>query len=343
MEAETQLWNHTTGYIKSMTVQCAIELGIADAIHSHGSPMTLVDLVAGLGIPKEKASFLSRLMRMLVHLGYFKEDEQGRYWLTPLSDFLVKKNPFNAASYVFFFNNPMIVDPWRHMNAWFKSAGTSTSTPFAFAHGGKEMYQVAAENPRGFGKLLNEAMGGDSWLFGKVLVSKCKSDFEGLSSIVDVGGNTGVTAKAIAEAFPDIKCTVFDLPHVIEQKEDDDQFANLDYVSGDMFNQVPSADAVFLKWVLIDWGDESCLQILKECKKAARKKVMIVDHVRGHESCMDASNTETLLLVDLANMAAIEGVIRNEQEWDKLFHEAGFSSYTITPIHGYRTLIQLFP
>ncbi|CAN0921668.1 Myricetin O-methyltransferase [Linum grandiflorum] len=308
-----------------MTVQCAIELGIADAIHSHGSPMTLVDLVAGLGIPKEKASFLSRLMRMLVHLGYFKEDEQGRYWLTPLSDFLVKKNPFNAASYVFFFNNPMIVDPWRHMNAWFKSAGTNeigTSTPFAFAHGGKEMYQVAAENPRGFGKLLNEA---------------------GLSSIVDVGGNTGVTAKAIAEAFPDIKCTVFDLPHVIEQKEDDDQFANLDYVSGDMFNQVPSADAVFLKWVLIDWGDESCLQILKECKKAARKKVMIVDHVRGHESCMDASNTETLLLVDLANMAAIEGVIRNEQEWDKLFHEAGFSSYTITPIHGYRTLIQLFP
>ncbi|CAN0921675.1 Tabersonine 16-O-methyltransferase [Linum grandiflorum] len=129
----------------------------------------------------------------------------------------------------------MIVDPWRHMNAWFKSAGTNgTSTPFAFAHGGKEMYQVAAENPRGFGKLLNEAMGGDSWLFGKVLVSKCKSDFEGLSSIVDVGGNTGVTAKAIAEAFPDIKCTVFDLPHVIEQ-------------NGDMFNQVPSADAVFLK------------------------------------------------------------------------------------------------
>ncbi|GLJ07297.1 hypothetical protein SUGI_0063830 [Cryptomeria japonica] len=40
------------------------------------------------------------------------------------------------------------------------------------------------------------------------------------------------------------------------------------YVGGDMFKEVPSADAVFMKWVLHDWGDEDCVKILKQCRKA---------------------------------------------------------------------------
>ncbi|MED6214480.1 hypothetical protein PIB30_103500, partial [Stylosanthes scabra] len=39
---------------------------------------------------------------------------------------------------------------------------------------------------------------------------KCKGVFEGLESLVDVGGNTGTMAKAIAETFPQMECTVFE-------------------------------------------------------------------------------------------------------------------------------------
>ncbi|KAK1325042.1 Tabersonine 16-O-methyltransferase [Acorus calamus] len=38
-----------------------------------------------------------------------------------------------------------------------------------------------------------------------------------------------------------------------------------------MFERVPSADAVMLKWILHDWGDEDCVKILKRCKEAIPK------------------------------------------------------------------------
>ncbi|CAN1166392.1 Probable O-methyltransferase 3 [Linum perenne] len=278
---------------------------------------------------------------MLVHLGFFTEEEGGEgggggYTSTPLCDLLVKNNPFNARSFVLTSNDPIVLDIWRHMSTWFRN--NDSQSPFAFAHGGKIMYQVTAENPE-FGEAINEIVGGDSWLLGKVLVAKCKSSFEGLNSLVDVGGNTGTTAKAIAQAFPSIKCTVFDLPHVISKVgKEEESVENLNYVSGDMFMEIPSADALLLKWVLLDWGDEACMQILKQCKKA-----MIVDYVLGHDSCNDRASTETILLFDLLDMATTEGAIRTKQQWGKLIHEAGFSTYTMLPLCGLRTLIEVFP
>jgi len=37
LDAELQLWNHTFGYVKSMALKAALDLGILDAIHQHGS------------------------------------------------------------------------------------------------------------------------------------------------------------------------------------------------------------------------------------------------------------------------------------------------------------------
>ena len=37
---------------------------------------------------------------------------------------------------------------------------------------------------------------------------------------------------------------------------------------GDMFQEIPKADAVFMKWIMHDWSDEDCIRILKQCKKA---------------------------------------------------------------------------
>ncbi|CAL1352870.1 unnamed protein product [Linum trigynum] len=201
--------------------------------------------------------------------------------------------------------------------------------------------------------MFDEAMGGDSWMFSRALVAKCREAFEGLSSLVDVGGSTGDTAKVIAEAFPGIHCTVFDLPHVVAAaaaSTEETLGSNLSYVAGDMLtDDIPQADALFFKWVLIDWPDEPCLKVLKQCKKAlsnsngGKGKVMIVDHVMGHESCSDKSSMGTSLLFDLGVMACLEGYVRTEEQWAKLFSDAGFSDYTITPVAGLRLLIQVYP
>nr|ABJ88948.1 coniferyl alcohol 9-O-methyltransferase [Linum album]ABX71749.1 S-adenosyl-L-methionine-dependent coniferyl alcohol 9-O-methyltransferase [Linum album] len=359
LNAQPQVWHHFLGYINSMTLQCALELEIADVIHRHGQPIPLNRLAAAVKIPQAKAPFLSRLMRMLVHLGYFTqvkhqqkpeaEEDVPCYWLAPLSRLLLKENPFNARSLTFCSVHEHLVDPWRQMSAWLRTSnedGKDTANVFAFAHEGKKVYEVCSEDAN-FSQLFSEGMAGDSWLFSRALVSKCRDAFEGLSSLVDVGGGTGNTSKVIAEAFPNIHCTVFDLPHVVSGPKQ--THPNLDYESGNMFtDDIPHADAVLFKWVLCDWPDEPVLKMLKQCKKALTKngvkgKVMIADHVLGHESCNDSSSMGTSLILDLLFMSFLEGSLRTEKQWAKLFSEAGFADYKITPVGGLRVLIEVYP
>ncbi|CAI0375607.1 unnamed protein product [Linum tenue] len=155
-------------------------------------------------------------MRLLVHTGHFVEGE-GRYRLQPpVGRFLLKDR-----SFVTCMNHPNLVEPWRHMSAWFQTCENDVVVeqlplpPFALAHGGKKLYEEA---------------------------------FEGLSSLVDVNGSTGTTAKVIAEAFPRIHCTVFDVPHVVAAAEETHHSSNLSYVAGDMLtDDIPQADALLFK------------------------------------------------------------------------------------------------
>ncbi|RVW37977.1 Myricetin O-methyltransferase [Vitis vinifera] len=60
-------------------------------------------------------------------------------------------------------------------------------------------------------------------------------------------GGTGLTARTISEAFPQLKCTVFDLPHVVANLP---EYRNLEFVGGDMFQSVPSADATLMNYAI---------------------------------------------------------------------------------------------
>ena len=61
-----------------------------------------------------------------------------------------------------------------------------------------------------------------------VVKAECKQIFEGLGSLVDVGGGDGSFSRIICEAFPGIKCTVLDLPHVVANLPEAD---NLKYIA----------------------------------------------------------------------------------------------------------------
>ncbi|KAM3381527.1 hypothetical protein P3S68_007100 [Capsicum galapagoense] len=165
-----------------------------------------------------------------------------------------------------------------------------------------------------------------------------------MKSLVDVGGGTGTVAKAIGNAFPKINCIVFDLPHVIEGCEGS---KNLSYVGGDMFKSIPSADAILLKWILHNWSDEECIKILKKCKEAIPKrenggKLIIIDMVLMDSQKGDDKSYETQLFYDMLMMVDASGKQRIEQEWTKLFLDAGFTDYEIIPILGLRSVIEVF-
>ncbi|XVF25730.1 hypothetical protein REPUB_Repub13aG0238900 [Reevesia pubescens] len=328
-----------------MSLKCAVQLGIPDIIHNHGEPITLSELVSALNIDPTKASCIYSLMRMLVHSGFFsktkvdKDQEKEAYALTPFSQILLKDNMNCSSPIVVALLSPVLMTPWQFFADSIQ--GTKQTRPFEAAHG-KAVWDYMDQDPK-FKNLFHDAMESDSQMMNLV-VKDCKPVFEGLSSLVDVGGGTGIVARVISETYPQLKCTVFDLPHVVANLP---ASGNLNFVGGNLFQHIPSADAILMKLVLHMFGDEDCIKILKRCREAiptqgAKGKVIIIDIVINEEKD-EHELIEAKLYLDMLMTVEVGGRERSEQDWQKLFLAAGFSDYKITPMFGLRSLIEVYP
>ncbi|CAI9754903.1 unnamed protein product [Fraxinus pennsylvanica] len=319
LRAQAHIWNHIFNFINSMSLKCAIQLGIPDIIHKHGKPMTLPELVYALPMNESKSQFVSRLMRILIHSGFFinakisENEENTGYWLTSASRLLLKDEPLSVTPFLLAMLDPVLTEPWHHLSEWFKS--DQNPTPFDTKHG-RMLWEYAGQEPR-LNSFFNEAMASDARLVTSVLIRDCKHVFEGLNSIVDVGGGTGTLSKIIAVA------------------------------KGDMFESIPSADAILLKWILHDWSDEDCVKILKKCKEAIQStdkggKIIIIDMIVDIQK-EDKKAIETQLHFDMLMMTVVTGRERNEKEWATIFNDAGFTDYKILPVLGLRSVIEVYP
>ncbi|KAF7146830.1 hypothetical protein RHSIM_Rhsim04G0071700 [Rhododendron simsii] len=345
LHSQAHIWNHIFQFINPMSLKCAVQLDIPDIINNHGRPLSLSQLVAALPINPSKSQCVYRLMRILVHSGFFTrekisdtaEEEEG-YLLTPTSRLLLKDEPLNIRPFLLAMLDPVLTKPWHHVSEWFQN---DDPTPFDMAQG-RTFWDYAGHEPQ-LNHFFNDAMASDARLVMSVVLKDCKGVFEGLNSLVDVGGGTGTVAKAIADAFPELECTVLDLPHVVADLQGS---GNLKFVGGDMFQAIPSTDAILLKWILHDWSDEESIKILKRCKEALPSKggkVIIIDMKVENEKKGDDDSMETQLFFDMLMMILVTGRERTEKEWAKLFADAGFSDYKITPILGLRSLIEVYP
>ncbi|XP_059439556.1 trans-resveratrol di-O-methyltransferase-like [Corylus avellana] len=358
-EVQSHLYKHIFSFIDSMSLNCAIQLAIPDIIHTHARPITLPQLASKLHIHPKKTSCLHRLMRLLVHSGFFtktklhhhhqnhpeddeeKEEEEEGYGLTPSSRLVVKDNVTSLSPFVKAMLDPVLVSPWHVLGDWLRGGSTQELTPFEKTHG-MSISNYLNQNTE-YGCVFNEAMASDSQLMS-FLVDDYKPIFEGLGSLVDVGGGTGTVARIISQAFPHVKCTVFDLPHVVANLP---ETTNLKYVGGDMFQSIPYADALLFKWILHDWSDEECVNILKRCKEAITSKgkggkVIIIDVVINEDKDED-DITKTKLFFDTLMMVVNTGKEREKNEWEKLFFDAGFTRYNIVASYGMKSVIELHP
>ncbi|PIA50552.1 hypothetical protein AQUCO_01200021v1 [Aquilegia coerulea] len=347
LEAQAHVWKYTFNYITSMSLKCAVQLGIPDIIYNHNKPITLSELVKSLSIHQIRSPYVYRLMRILVHSGFFSigkhehlEEEEEGYILTASSRLLLKNNVTNLSPFVLMITDPVKVAPFHFMSALFQETET---IPIEAAHG-MSLWNYCAQHPE-FNKCFHDAMACDANFVTSVLVKDCKTIFEGSQSLLDVGGGTGTVARVLSEAFPSMRCKVFDLPHVVSNLKGS---GNIEFVVGDMFNFIPSADIILLKWIMHDWSDEECVMILKKCREAIPSKekggkIVIIDIVIQTDKRKNDESTETQLCFDILMMVVLTGKERTETEWEKLFLEAGFTSYKITNALGLRSIIEVFP
>ncbi|KAK2984051.1 hypothetical protein RJ640_020426 [Escallonia rubra] len=336
LQAQNDAINHQLDFLKSPVLRCALQLGIVDSIHNHGKPMTLSQLVTALPINPAKRGSLHSLMRMLVHLGFLDHREEG-YTLVPASRLLLKDDPRNASSFVFEQIYPTLTTALNSLGDWFQNDDLT-----AFQTANKVSFWEYAAHEPSLGNAFNELMASDSELVADVLLSESRQVFDGLTLLVDVAGGTGTMGRAITNALPNLKCIVFDLPHVVANLEGSEK---LEFIGGNMFDRIPPADGILLKmenqWILHNWSDEECQKILKKCKEAIPSKeeggkLIIIDMVMERQCA-------THHLFDILMMVLHAGKERSEKEWAQLFFDAGFSTYKITPNLGCCSTIEVYP
>ncbi|KAK7362774.1 hypothetical protein VNO77_04895 [Canavalia gladiata] len=350
-DAQIHLYKHIYNFVSSMALKSSVELGIADVIHNHGKSITLSELASALKLHPSKLGVLHRFMRLLTHNGFFtkttvpsqngkKGEEETAYALAPPSKLLIRGKSTSLAPMVNGTLRSWTLNMWHSSKKWFAEEKELALHESAT---GESFWNFLNNSDSDTLTIFQDAMAADCQLF-KLALKECKHVFEGLGSLVDVGGGTGGVTKIIHEAFPHLKCTVFDQPQIVANLTATE---NLSFVGGDMFNSIPSADAVLLKWVLHDWNDELSLKILKNCKEAIsgegkEGKVIIIDIIID-ETNNDRQLTELKLNFDLLMLTVFNGKEREKKEWEKLIYDAGFSSYKITPMFDFRSLIEVYP
>ena len=102
-----------------------------------------------------------------------------------------------------------------------------------------------------------------------------------------------------------------------------------EYVAGDMFTEVPSADAYLLKHILHDWNDADCVRILSNIHKAAapNARIFVAEYV-----VLGPDTPHFAKLFDIHMMCATGGQERTEEEYASLCERAGGD----TSPHGIR-------
>ncbi|KAB2036014.1 hypothetical protein ERO13_D04G168800v2 [Gossypium hirsutum] len=339
--AEIKIWNYVLGYAKIAVVKCAIELGIADTIENYGSPMPLSELATAL---RCEPSRLHRIMRFMVHDRIFKQEHINHHTVgfssTPLSRLLIKRGEKSMAALILFVSSPTWLAPWHSLSARVLETGNNIS-PFEVANG-KDLWSYAEANPD-FRELFNNAMGCDARLTVQATIEGCPEVFDGVESLVDVGGGNGTALSLLVKAFPWIRGINFDLPHVVAVSAKSDSIEN---VGGDMFMSIPNADAAFFMWVLHDWDDEECIKILKKCREAIpedKGKVIIVEAVLEEDKEGDELGAVGLML-DMTMMAITnKGKERTLKEWSYVLRQSGFTRFNVKPIRAVQSVIEAYP
>nr|GMN72760.1 hypothetical protein TIFTF001_055659 [Ficus carica] len=187
---------------------------------------------------------------------------------------------------------------------------------------GTHAFEYPGLDPR-FNHVFNKGMINQTTIAIQNILKFYKG-FNNLEQLVDVGGGLGVTLNLITSKYPHIKGINFDLPHVIKHAP---SYPGVQFVGGDMFEKVPSGDAIFMKWILHDWSDEHCLKLLKNCYKAIpdNGKVIVVESILPVEPETSSAVKSTSELDVFMMTQNPGGKERSQQQFLNLATAAGFS------------------
>ncbi|KAL8714646.1 MAG: hypothetical protein Q9220_001595 [cf. Caloplaca sp. 1 TL-2023] len=154
----------------------------------------------------------------------------------------------------------------------------------------------------------------------------------GNSTVVDLGGSNGHASIALAEAFPDLKFIVQDLPDTIESSRPDMKTFpspiadRISFQHHDFFTPEPLKDVeVFLlRMIIHDWPAAEAVEIIKNLVNSMKPggKLIIMDTVLPQPGSVPVPTEAALRVRDLSMMQVHNSKERELDEWVTLLKRA---------------------
>ncbi len=324
-----QMLQLISGFWVSRCVYVLAKLGIPDLLKD--GPKSAAELASATGA---HAPSLFRVLRALAAVDVLTQTSADRFGNTPLSETLRSDVPGSLRAFA------MTELGEEHYPAWGELMHSVRTGGIAFDQAfGEPVWEFFAKNPEN-AKIFNDAMSGMTTQAETAL--HAAYDFEGIDTIMDVGGGHGGLITSILKRNPDIRGILFDAPQVVEGAQAKLAASGVAdrvrLVGGDFFKSVPEgADAITMKWIIHDWNDEQSVAIMKNCHRAlpANGKLILIEAVVPPGGEMHFAK-----FMDLNMLVMTGGRERTEEEFRRLYEAAGFRLTRIVPTESPFSIIE---
>jgi hypothetical protein len=312
-------------------VSCLAQLGIPDLVEA--APKSSEELAKQIGADPEA---LYRLMRATASVGVLSEGPDGKFSQTPMSTILRSNATPSLRAFAIMGGREWHGRGWSHLEYCVRT-GKQALDHICGAH----IFDFLRLNPLE-GEIFHDAMTEISMIDSPAVAEAY--NFDGIRSIADVGGGHGLLLATILNRNPNLRGTLYDMPHVVEGAKNGPLKPVLDrctLASGDMFSSVPEGvDAYIMKHIIHDWPDERCLQILKACRKGVNPggRLLVVDTV-----IQPGNDFSPGKFIDLQMLIFPGGCERTEKQFRDLFAAAGWQLTRIIPTAASDSIVEGVP
>ncbi|CQD24241.1 O-methyltransferase [Mycobacterium lentiflavum] len=282
------------GLQKTKIAGLLVSSGLADALGKDARDP--VELAHELGLDPDVTI---RIISAAVALRLMRLDRRGRARLTKVGAPLRRDHPKSLASWAAYYADPDTAAAYAHLDAQLRDGAQTSGYQRAF---GKSLWEYFGDRPD---------MGA---AFAEAMVELTEFDLAGIvrtypwpkhGVICDIGGGVGHMLAAILDRRPQARGILIDSPEMIGQAEgflrERGLAERIERRTGDLFGELDArADVYTMKWILHDWGDDACRDILKRVRAtmpSGSKLVTIDQHYESGRPDAFTAMADVLMLV----------------------------------------------
>ena len=167
-------------------------------------------------------------------------------------------------------------------------------------------------------------------------------DFSDVGRLLDVAGGGGSFSIALALRYPNLRCTIADLPNVVANTDAFiERYGCQDRVDTHAFNMFEDAwpsgyDAIFFSNIYHDWDAKRRQDLTDRAFASLPGRGRILIHEMLLNDAADGPLTAALFSVMMLNTRGKQFTFH---ELQALLEQAGFSNVNVTPTYGYYSLV----